>query len=335
MKKSTLLYMLGFGFLGACQSPASNFTINGEINITDGYVYFKKFQDRRFLTIDSAKISGGKFKLDGEVGQPDLYGLSLDRNDGSRPYFLFLQGGPVTVAIDTADKRNAKITGSAVHDLYVDYLAKRDQVEIDSFIKANPKSVVAAYALYRDFAYGLSAGELEQAVSWFDQSLLASPYIKQVKELIEIRKRVALGNKAIDFSAPSPNGDTVTLSDFYGNYLLLDFWASWCGPCRKENPNLVKAYRKFKEKGFNIVGVSLDKDRERWLSAVASDSLDWVHVSDLLFWDSKPAQLYGIRSIPSNFLLGADGTIIGQNLHGDELEKKLEELYARDNVVVK
>jgi peroxiredoxin len=126
------------------------------------------------------------------------------------------------------------------------------------------------------------------------------------------------------------NGNPVSLSSKFGQKLLLvDFWASWCGPCRQENPNVVKVYGKFHDKGFDVFGVSLDQDKENWLKAIADDKLTWTHVSDLQYWNNAAAKLYAVNSIPSNFLLDQNGTIIGRNLRGEDLEKKVSEVLGK------
>ena len=136
------------------------------------------------------------------------------------------------------------------------------------------------------------------------------------------------GAQAPDFSGPTPSGETIALSDLKGKVVLLDFWASWCGPCRRENPNVVKMYEKYAAKGFEILGVSLDRDKARWEKAIADDGLNWLHVSDLKHWRSEYASLYGVRSIPDTILLDAEGKIIARNLRGKALEKRLEQLFA-------
>jgi peroxiredoxin len=135
---------------------------------------------------------------------------------------------------------------------------------------------------------------------------------------------------AMDFMQNDTTGKAVKLSDFRGQYVLVDFWASWCKPCRAENPNLLAAYKKFKDKNFTILGVSLDEERSRraWLGAVQKDSLPWTQVSDLQGFKSKAAEMYGVTAIPSNFLIDPSGKIIARNLRGEELEKKLETLFS-------
>lgn len=143
---------------------------------------------------------------------------------------------------------------------------------------------------------------------------------------LEIAKATAVGAMAPDFTQNDVAGKPVSLSGFKGRYVLIDFWASWCGPCRGENPNVVKAYQQYKDKGFTILGVSLDQNKEAWLKAIEADNLTWTHVSDLKYWNNAVAQQYGIRSIPANFLLDKEGKIIVSDLRGEALEKKLAEL---------
>jgi len=132
--------------------------------------------------------------------------------------------------------------------------------------------------------------------------------------------------KAPDFTANDTEGKPVHFSEKLKGYTLVDFWASWCGPCRRENPNIVAAYKEFHDKGFNIIAVSLDKKKENWIKGIQDDKLTWTHVSDLLFWNSAVAKLYGVRAIPANYLVDSKGTIIAKNLHGEELQSTLKSL---------
>jgi peroxiredoxin len=140
-------------------------------------------------------------------------------------------------------------------------------------------------------------------------------------------KTVAVGQKAPDFSLADPDGNQVKLSSKIGSKLLLiDFWASWCEPCRMENPNVVKIYNEFHKAGFDVFGVSLDRNKDAWVKAISDDKLTWAHVSDLKFWNNEVAKLYAVNSIPSNFLLDETGKIIGRNLRGEDLYKKVNEV---------
>ncbi|GAB4243627.1 MAG: hypothetical protein Kow0027_02860 [Saprospiraceae bacterium] len=149
----------------------------------------------------------------------------------------------------------------------------------------------------------------------------------QLKNAVKATSSMMPGAEAPDFTMNTPDGQPLSLKDLRGKVLLIDFWASWCGPCRRENPNVVKAYNKYHDKGFDVLGVSLDKDKKRWLDAIEKDGLIWHHVSDLKGWANAAAQLYGVRSIPHTVLLDKDGKIIARNLRGPELEQKLAELF--------
>lgn len=149
---------------------------------------------------------------------------------------------------------------------------------------------------------------------------------KEIAELLKKMDAVAIGQVAPDFKAKTPEGNEISLKQSLGKATLVDFWASWCGPCRKENPNVVKLYEKYKDKGLVILGVSLDKDAERWKKAIADDKLTWLHVSNLKQWDDEIAKLYSVSSIPSTFLLDKDGKIVAKDLRGEELEKVVEKL---------
>lgn len=139
-------------------------------------------------------------------------------------------------------------------------------------------------------------------------------------------KSIGIGAEAPEIKLPNPEGKTIALSSLRGQYVLLDFWAAWCSPCRRENPNLVRVYKKFKEKGFEIFQVSLDRTKDDWVRAIKTDHLNWIHVSDLKFWGSPVAKLYYVQSIPANFLLDPEGKIIATNLRGAALEQKLDEI---------
>jgi peroxiredoxin len=153
-------------------------------------------------------------------------------------------------------------------------------------------------------------------------------YSKNFIAFVDKLKATAIGQPAPEIALPDPNGNVVTLSSMKGKYVLVDFWAKWCGPCRQENPNIVRAYNKYKDKGFTVFGVSLDRSKEDWLKAIQDDGLTWTHVSDLKYWQSEAARIYGITGIPFSVLLDPNGVIIakGNNLRGAALHKKLEEV---------
>lgn len=154
-------------------------------------------------------------------------------------------------------------------------------------------------------------------------SAVAQDFVKEVEQM----GKLAIGQVAPDIALPNPDGEVIKLSSLRGNYVLVDFWAKWCKPCRMENPNVVRMYKKYNDKGFEVYGVSLDRKREDWIQAIEEDQLHWTQVSDLKFWNSEAARLYNVNSIPFALLLDPEGVIIGKNLRGKELENKLEEIF--------
>ena len=160
-----------------------------------------------------------------------------------------------------------------------------------------------------------------------DSAVAKVPQMIILKQRVDVMKKVAVGQKAPDFTMNNVDGNPVALSSKIGTKLLLiDFWAGWCGPCRRENPNVVKVYNEFHKKGFDVFGVSLDKTKEEWVKAIADDKLAWAHVSDLQYWSNAAAKIYAVNSIPANFLLDETGTIIGKNLRGEDLYNKVKEV---------
>ncbi len=178
----------------------------------------------------------------------------------------------------------------------------------------------------RNLAYEMDGQELDALVNGFDPSLKDSRYYVSLRERADKILALAEGNIASEFQQPDLDGNMVALSDFRGQYVLVSFWASWCPFCRQENPHLVKLYEQYAGRNFEILGVSLDRNRDAWLKAIADDVLDWAHVSDLKGWQNEASSLYGVASIPSNILLNPDGVILGRNLKGEALDQKLEAL---------
>ncbi len=263
----------------------------------------------------------------------------------------------VTVTGSKADmefrklEEQAKPFNARLDDLYTQYASARknkdeaglQQIEkqIDSadadanekiyavYVKQHPASPLAMYALKNWAGYDIDPVKIEPVFNSLPVAVRNTPSGKDMQEKLTIAKKTGIGQLAMDFTQNDTLGNPVTLSSFHGKYILVDFWASWCGPCRAENPNVVKVFNKYKNKGFYILSVSLDRPgaKEKWIKAIHDDKLEWAHVSDLLFWDNAVAKQYGIQAIPQNLLLDPTGKIVGKNLRGDDLQKKLATIY--------
>lgn len=300
-------------------------------DVQEGTIYLQKFNNKIFNPIDSAKIINGNFEFKSSIVLPELYGLTLNKE--RTPFYVFLDNNPIVIELDTTTYyKNTKVQGSIPHTRYEDFKTRSSALKIEDFIKEDPSSIVTAYVLYRNFSYRLSPVKIRENIQTLDASLQNTQYVKILAKLANTMETVLPGNIAPDFVSTTPEGISKRFSDQIGkNYILLDFWAAWCGPCRRDNPNVVAAYQKYKDRGFTVYGVSLDKDKESWVKAIEEDELDWHQVSDLKFWNSDAAALYGVRSIPSNFLIDLNGEIIARDIKGDELQEKLEEIFSVKN----
>jgi peroxiredoxin len=281
------------------------------------------------------------------------------------PLTLFVEGGKTIIAGDKLNMNMAKVTGgktnddlqqfqsimqkyyikmkplgdsmrvlydnknmAAIQPLQAQYLQyeREQKTEIMQLAKANPKSYASAFFTYQFNSYASDLDGVQKAYNNLDGSIQESFFGKKLKEVAEALKTTGIGGKAPNFTLPTPNNAPITLASFNGKYVLVDFWASWCAPCRQENPNVVKAFNQFKNKNFTILGVSLDEDVAAWQQAIMKDNLTWQHVSDLKGWNSEVAALYGVKGIPANFLLDTEGKIIAKDLRGADLLQKLSEV---------
>lgn len=280
---------------------------------------------------------------------------------------VFLQPGKITIS-HTDSFSNANIQGSAAHEAYLKLDAQLkghnakmqelstsysalyknkdtagmkkmeplfDEVQADikkeylSYVKANPASPISVYVVSQYAGWDINPEEVEPVFNTLPDAAKNYPSAKLLQEKIEVAKKTGVGRYAMDFTQNDTLGKPVSLSSFKGKYVLLDFWASWCGPCRAENPNVVNAFNKYKDKGFHVLGVSLDQPtaKDKWIKAIHDDNLAWTHVSDLQYWKNAVAIQYGIQAIPQNFLLDPEGKIIAKNLRGEALQAKLDELF--------
>lgn len=330
------------------------------------YLYLSTRKDGSFIRIDSLLVpDAGVVRFEGKLKYPEILYLLTDKQN--RPVAFFAENSLIEVLPDFTDPSLTKVTGSSTHDeliafnnlftainqekqaLYEDYsdahragrqaeadsigkligeLGDREYLMNTNYIKANPSSHVSPYIIRSKMYYSMEANELKSLVDGLQGDARNSVYTRELYDHITILEKVAVGQKFQDISLPDPDGGQMAISQVAGKgYLLIDFWASWCGPCRRENPNVVALYKQYHPKGFDILGISFDQSAEGWKKAIKDDQLEWSHISDLKGWGSAAAKLYGVSSIPHTILLDPDGIIIAKNLRGEELEKKLEEIY--------
>ena len=311
----------------SCAEEKKGYVIDGQVtDVKDGMMYLKKYVGKSFVDVDSTAIVDGKFKFEGMISEALAHGLTT-RKESSRPMVFFLENNAMNITMNESGKEMT-ITGSEANDIYLRNakITRAKGYSLDSLLATHPSSPVAAYFVVKDFAYKLDLEGMKAVRAKLDASLAGSEYVNQIESMISRMEKVQVGSVAPDFTLPDVDGYPVSLSSFRGKYVLVDFWAAWCPDCRKENPNIVAAWEKFKNKNFDVLGVSLDRKRDQWLAAIEKDGLGWTQVSDLKYWNSDAAVLYCIRWIPMSFLIDPEGKIVAIGLEGEELHNKLEEL---------
>lgn len=345
----------------------SNFRIDGNVkNLDDGKLYFIHQGLDGDPIIDTVFVQGGKFTYEGNISEatPFYISTNLLRTNKKPPTLIFLEPESMSMVLDVDNLDGVELLNSESQKEYDEYKAadapykeRVDSIyrvamsnkgnaemqtsleelmhEVDSqesnliadFVEDHKNSVVSAYLISGKF---MSRGEFGRAKELFS---MLRPGVKNTvigKQISDVLSKVALtepGAKAPDFSQQNTNGDIVKLSDYRGKYVLVDFWASWCSPCRQENPSVRKAYTKYKDDNFEIIGISLDRDRSQWVKAIQMDNLPWVQLSDLNGWDNEVSKTYGVQSIPENFLIDPKGKIVAKSLRGEQLNSKLAEIF--------
>jgi thiol-disulfide isomerase/thioredoxin len=361
-----LLIVAGIFWMNSCDSKKNvesvhkTLSIGGEVLSSEDSlkVYLVKM-GKEFEPIDSVWVESGKFNFENEKIVSGLYMLRIPKinkfqalaidnepilikvgedkieakggefqdqmNEWSAKWGgITKRAGEIYRKIDKANKENNEGDLKKAQD-ELKGLDKVVESEVKSFIGKYPNSSISAYVIYDRFSQYANIEKEGEFYDMLASKARESEYGLLIAESQSIAKKSAIGVKP-EFSMEDTEGIMVSFEDYKGKYVLVDFWASWCGPCRKENPNLVSAYKKYKSKGFDIIGVSLDDKRDPWLAAIKKDGLKWTNLSDLKGWKSGAVDSFGIKVVPTSFLLDPDGKIIAKNLRGEALEDKLAEL---------
>ncbi|PQJ80962.1 hypothetical protein BTO18_08815 [Polaribacter porphyrae] len=325
MYKLLLLFLL----ISSCnETSVTKFSLKGKTNkFKDGTTLYLSNNN---TLIDSTKVKNNSFEFHTVLPTSPL-DVFLRTKNYSHYRYLWLENKAMTFDARKTNFKNAIVTGSKSEELNFNLYKNTDSLtdneilnlEIE-FIKEHPSSIISASILSSNSST-LGRNKVQNLYELLSEENKNSKYGKQIAQFVSLNKELKIGDHFIDFEMLDNTGIPKKLSDTKAKAILLEFWASWCSPCRKENPNLVNTYKKYKPKGFEIFAVSLDGNKNNWLKAIKQDHLNWIHVSDLKGSNNRACLIYGIDEIPKNFLIDKNGIIIGKNLKGLTLKNKLKE----------
>lgn len=330
--KKTIFGILILLFVSCNQKSDIEFSLTGKTKgIENGtMIYLDNADSQNIDLIDSTTVENNSFIFNTKLSSSPLQ-VALWADD-EHYRFLWLENNKMTFDASKSNFENAKVTGSDIENLAqplrkeLENLTEENQRKREiEFIKNHPNSIVSAEIL-STYSTTFGKKETRELFSLLSEQNKKSKYGKIIETYIKLNEEPKIGKQFIDFEMVDQNGELQKLSDLKGKTIFLDFWASWCAPCRKENPNLVKTYNKFKSKGFEIFAISLDENKENWLKAIKNDNLNWYHVNDLKGNGNKASLIYGVEGIPDSFLIDQNGIIIARDLRGKELNEKLVEL---------
>ena len=343
MKKiATIISLL---LIAATISSQGISVIKGKLKKGKGtIIYLQQVTQNKNNILDSAKVNWcGNYKLKTTVKEHDFYQITSNKSKNNEMILVLLKGGGETVKIKSLDfkSKDYSVKKSPDNLLIQQYMQMKSTKGITkdsiakyamSFVKKNNKSLAVFLAL-NDVKNPKKA--IEIAEKGISENYKDSKYHKSLKNaLVQMKKQgqkpksLGVGEIAPEMNLKNPKGEIMTLASLKGKYVLIDFWASWCGPCRRENPTVVRLYNKYKDQGFEVYSVSLDKQKSRWEAAIKKDGLIWKsHVSDLKGWRTVATKLYGFGGIPYTVLIDKEGKIIATRLRGAALENKLKEIF--------